>query len=338
MADMLRFRKFTGEKLESAARVDDLEAPAGEFLTTRTVWLADGTPDGLADGLELRQHRPVSGDHRAVGYARLDNEILAGRLLHQVTAGRQYPPELTRLYGDEATSAEPYALFDPYPGESLRDIGAYLSADFDQFTAGLLAGLCWLAGAGLAHRSISPDTVLWDSSTGQVQITDFSRSAPFGIARAPLRGPEAWISPESRPDTCAGMVGPTDDVWGAVRLLYYVRSNGNILAHRDQLADFGLAEAFSGILDKVIGPPEGRPTARDLIVDGLRRPYLLPGVVDSRKALIAGRAKFLNARGHKYPDGLGPPVPEDFWDDLVWPPAHRGAAGPHGTGRPGDPR
>jgi serine/threonine protein kinase len=333
MADTLRFRKFTGEKLEIAARVDDLEASAGEFLTTRAVWLADGTADGLADGLELRQHRPVPGDHRAVGYARLDSEILAGRLLHQVAAGRQYPPELARLYGDEATSAEPYALFDPYRGESLRDVGGYLSADFDQFAAGLLSGLCWLAGAGIAHRSISPDTVLWDSFAGQVQITDFSRSAPFGIARTPLRGAEAWISPESRPDSCSGIVGPTDDVWGAVRLLYYVRSNGSPLTHRGQLADFGLAETFSGMLDKVIGPPEGRPTARDLIVDGLRRRYLLPGVVDSRKPLITGREKFLNARARKYRDGQRPAVPEAFWDDVVWPPAHREAAG-----RQGDPR
>ena len=333
MADMLRFRKFTGEKVEIATRVDDLEAPAGEFLTTRTVWLADGTPDGLADGLELRQHRPVSGDHRTVGYARLDNEILAGRLLHQAAAGREYPPELTRLYGDEATSAEPYALFDQYQGESLRDIGAYLSADFDQFTAGLLTGLCWLAGAGLAHRSISPDTVLWDSSAGQVQITDFSRSAPFGIARSPLRGQEAWISPESRPDRCFGMVGPTDDMWGAVRLLYYVRSNGNILTHRGQLADFGLTETFTGMLDKVMGPPEGRPTARDLIVGGLGRPYLLPGVADGRDWLIAARAKFLNARERKYRDGHGPPVPEDFWDDIAWRPAHGQASGPHGDPR-----
>jgi serine/threonine protein kinase len=254
-------------------------------------------------------------------------------MMHQVAAGREYPPELARLYGDEATSAEPYALFDPYQGESLRDVGAYLSADFDQFMAGLLTGLCWLAGAGIAHRSISPDTVLWDSSAGQVQITDFSRSAPFGIARTPLRGPEAWTSPESRPETCSGMVGPTDDMWGAVRLLYFVRSNGNILTHRDQLAEFGLAETFSGMLGRVIGPPEGRPTARDLIVDGMRRPHLLPGVVDSRKSLIAGRAKFLNARGRKYRDGLGPPVPEGFWDDVVWPPARREATGPSGGSR-----
>jgi hypothetical protein len=333
MADVLRFRKFTGEHEEIAARLDDLEAPAGEFLTTRTVWLADGPPGGLADGLELRQHRPVSGDHRAAGYARLDSEILAGRLLHRVAAGRDYPPQVTCLYGDEATSAEPYALFDPYRGESLRDVGAYLSADFDQFTAGLLTGLCWLAGAGIAHRSISPDTVLWDSTEGQVQITDFSRSTPFGIARTPLRGPEAWISPESRSDNCSGMVGPTDDVWGAVRLLYFVRSGGNILTHRGQLAEYGLAEAFSGMLDAVIGPPEGRPTARDLIADGLRRPYLLPGVPDSRKSLITGRAKFLNARERKYRDGSEPPVPDGFWDDLVWSPARREA-----SDRPGGSR
>jgi serine/threonine protein kinase len=328
MADMLRFRKFDGEKLEIAARFDDLEEPAGEFLTVRPVWLADGTPDGLTDGRELRQHRPVPVDHRWAGYVRLDNEILAGRLLQQVAAGREYPAELTRLYGDESTSADPYALFDPYRGEPLRDIGAYLASDFDQFTTGLLTALCWLAGAGIAHRSLSPDTVLWDSSAGQVQVTDFSRSAPFGVARTPLTGLEAWISPESRPETYSGMIGPTDDVWGAVRLLYYVRSGGHIPTDRRQLADFGLAETFSGLLDKVIGPPETRPTPRDLIVDGLRRPHLLPGVPDTRKPLIAGRAKFLNARMRKHHDGAEPPLPADFWADLTWPPGQKEAGGP----------
>ena len=288
--------------MEIAARVDDLEAPAGEFLTARTVWLADGTPDGLADGWicgSTARSPVITGAGAMPGSTtRSSPDACCTRW----PPGGSIPPEVTRLYGDESTSADPYALFDPYQGEPLRDVGAYLSADFDQFTAGLLTGLCWLAGAGIAHRSISPDTVLWDSSAGQVQITDFSRSAPFGIARTPLRGPEAWISPESRPDTCFGMVGPTDDMWGAVRLLYYVRSNGNILTHRGQLADFGLAETFNGLLDKVIGPPESRPTARDLIVDGLRRPYLLPGVPDDRrKWLIAGRAQVPERPGAQVP-------------------------------------
>ncbi len=310
MADILSFHRVTGEDEEIAARVDDVEFPAGEFLMARTVWLDDGT----SDGRELRQHRPVSGDRRPDGYARLDNEVFAGRRLHQMAAWSGYPSELARLYGDESTSADPYALFEPYRGEPLSEVGANLFDDeFDKFLVGLLTGLCWLASAGIAHRAISPDTVWWD--TRSVQITDFSRSAPFGTVRTPLPGSSAWISRESRPDTCYGTVGPTDDVWAAIRLIYFVRSRGQDLEDFGKLAEIGLAQMFNGLLGPVFGPPEERPTASDLIEHGLRRPHLLPSLVDGSRPLITGRRSFLSARERKHP---GAQVPADFWDDITW--------------------
>ena len=108
-AGTLQFRLFTGEQVEAEARVDDVEFPAGEFLIARKVRLEDGT--------ELRQHRPTSGSQRRDGCERLDNEILAGRGLYGVVDWGGYPPEVARLYGDEATSADPYALFEPYRGQ-----------------------------------------------------------------------------------------------------------------------------------------------------------------------------------------------------------------------------
>lgn len=310
MADMLRFRRVTGETEEVAARVDDAEFPTGEFLMARTVWLQDGIPNGR----ELHQHRPVSGDRRRDGYARLDNEILTGRRLHQMAAWSGYPSEIVRLYGDESTSADPYALFEPYRGEPLREVGANLFDDeFDRFLIGLLTGLCWLASAGIAHRAISPNTVRWDSES--VQITDFSRSAPFGTVRTPLGGSWAWVARESRPDTCYGTVGSADDVWAAVRLIYFVRSRGQDLEDFSKLAEVGLAQMFNGLLGPVFGPPEERPTASDLIEYGLRRPHLLPSLVDSSKPLIKGRLSFLEARERRNP---GAQVPVDFWDDITW--------------------
>ena len=167
---------------------------------------------------------------------------------------------MVRLYGDESTSADPYALFEPYRGEPLREVGANLFDDeFDKFLIGLLTGLCWLAGAGIAHRAISPDTVWWDGES--VLITDFSRSAPFGTARTPLAGSPAWIARESRPDTCYGIVGPTDDVWAAVRLIYFVRSRGQDLEDFGQLAEIGLAQMFNGLLGAGVRPP-GRAAHR----------------------------------------------------------------------------
>jgi len=323
--EVLRFRRVaTGKQEETAAEVDEAEFPAGELLRVKTVWLKDGT----SAGHELRQHRPLDGDRRQDGYARLDNEILAGRRLHKVAEWSGYPAHVACLYGDEATSAEPYTLFEPYRGDPLS-AGANLFEDEVQaFVIGLLTGLCWLAGAGIAHRAISPETVWWDGES--VQITDFSRSAPFGAARTPVTGlPLAWVPLESRPDHAFGIVGPTDDVWAAVRLIFYVRSRGEHLDDLGQLAETGLAQMFNGQLERVFDHPGGRPTARELIRHGLRRAYVLPSLPDGGRELIQGREAFLRARGRKHP---GVPVPAGFWDDLAWTPGRGGTGSPGGGG------
>jgi serine/threonine protein kinase len=328
MADVLRFRRVDGgDHDEFPARMDDVEFPVGEFLMGRTVRLDDGTQDGL----QLIQHRPVSGDRRQQGYLRLDNEILAGRRLHEVAGGAGYPTEVVRLYGDESTSADPFALFEPDPGDPLRDVAEYLLNDaFDQFLVGLLTGLSWLAGAGIAHRTLSPDTVHWDSDNGKVRFTDFSRSAPFGGARTPIAGSWSWVARESRPETCYGLVGPTDDIWAAARLIYFVRSRGKDLGDLGKLAESGLSQMFNGLLEKVFTAPEERPTARDLVEYGLRRPHILPSLPDDRgKWLIQGRASFLKARERAHP---GVPVPPHFWDDVIRPP-QPGEGDPQGGGR-----
>jgi serine/threonine protein kinase len=272
----------------------------------------------------------VTGSGRLEGYDRLDNEIHAGLRLHAVADWGSYPPEFARLYEYEATSADPYALFEPYRGEPLRTVGEYLfAAEYDQFVTGLLAGLCWLAGAGIAHRAISPDTVLWDSATGKVQITGFSLSAPFGGARTPIASSRERVPRESRPDTCYGTFGPTDDLWAAARLLYYVRSRGEDLDDPIKLTESGLTQMFNGLIEQVFSPPESRPTARDLIEYGLRRPHLVPSLADRSERAIQGRASFLDARARKHP---GVPLPPGFWNDITWPGAGRAAGGPQGDG------
>jgi hypothetical protein len=325
MAIPLRFRRASdAEQQEATARVDDVEFSVGKFLTTRTIWLEDGT----SSDLQLRQDRPVGGDRRSEGYLRLDNEILAGRRLHQVAAWTEYPAELACLYGDEASSADPFALFEPDRGEPVRDAGPYLYGEaFDQFLAGLLTGLCWLAGAGIAHRAISPDTVLWDSDTGTTMITGFSRSAPFGSPRTPMTGSPKWVARESRPDTCYGLVGATDDMWAAARLLYFVRSRGKDLEDVGKLGEVGLTQLFNGMLEKVFGPPEGRPTVRELVEHGLRKHLLLPSLEDSGKRLLQGRESFLKARARLHPAAS---CPADFWDDITWTRGQREAGAQQG--------
>jgi serine/threonine protein kinase len=329
MADILRFRRANGDYEEfRMTPVEDADQRAGEFLMTRTIRLEDGTPGGR----ELRQHRPISGDHRNDGYARLDNEILTGRRLYRMASGGDYPRVLACLYGDEPDSADPCALFEPYRGEPLSESGAYLSDDFETFLVGLLTGLCWLAGAGIAHRAISPETVWWDYSSKQVQITDFSRSALFGTARTPLTGDSEWIARESRAGTYYGAVGSSDDIWAAVRLMYFVRSQGEKLDDPAKLKASDLSPMFNGLLEYVLQPPEVRPTANDLVIHGLRRPHLVPSLADGKQALVSGRENFLH--GPRYQKHPSQEIPVEFWDDIAdsWKRSLWEAGGPGGSG------
>jgi serine/threonine protein kinase len=308
MDGKLQFRLFTGEQVEAKARLDDAEFPAGEFLSARKVWLEDDT--------ELRQHRPASGSQRGNGYERLDNEILAGRRLYAVADWGSYPPDVTRLHGDEATSADPYALVEPYRGQPLREVGSQIIGnDFDAFLVSLLTGLCWLAAAGIAHRSINPDTVLWDSEGRRAQITDFSRSTVYGVPRTPVTGSPVWIPREQRPRTVYGTVGPRDDVWAAGRLIFFVRNQGEDLVDRGQLTTSGLDGLFNGLLDQAFAPPEDRPTAWDLLESGLGRHGLVPSPADGSARLIAGRDYFVQARRRRHP---GVPEPPGFNEDIDW--------------------
>jgi hypothetical protein len=125
-------------------------------------------------------------------------------------------------------------------------------------------------------------------------------------------------------------VGSADDTWAVARVLYFVRSRGKDLEAVGNLAEVGLTQMFGGLLEKAFGPPEGRPTARELVEHGLRRPDVLPSFEDSGKRLLQGRASFLTARARLHPDA---PCPGDFWDDLTGTRGQRGAgAAPGDTG------
>ncbi len=314
MTDKLQFRRVTGEQTEAEVRTDDEDFPAGEYLLARRVWLDGDT--------ELRQHRVVPGPLRGVGYDRLDNEIIAGRLLYEAAGWGGYPPEVTCLYGDEASSADPYALFEPYRGERLSQVGTHLlTEEQEAFEVSLLTGLRWLAAAGIAHRTLSPDTVWWDSQRRQVQITDFSRSTAFGAPREAITGSPGWVAREARPGSVVGVVGERDDIWATGRLIFYVRSQGDELANRAQLAESGLSE----LLDGVFGPPEGRPTAMELLVERMRRPDPVPPGTGRHRGLREGRMHFWEARQRKHPDAAIPPEAADDAD----PPPGPGPASPH---------
>jgi hypothetical protein len=306
----LTFRRVTGEPVRVVVYVGRVAGRAAEFLTARTVVLRD-------EATELCQLRVADGPDQATGYERLDNEILAGRRLHKVAGDYDYPLAVSRLYGDteggdylsagfrrgaEAPTADPYALLDPYRGEPLHAVvGEMTLGEQRAFEDSLLAALCWLEAAGIAHRGLSPWTVRWDGATKQAQITDFSLSTVFGVPREVI-GPPKWVGPEQRSgDKASGLVTERDDMHAVGRLIYYVRSLGKEIKRPDELAEFELE-----YLRPLFNPPDRRPTAAELLASGRGADNPVPRGVGSDVRLQDGRKRFDARRREKHPDADGP--------------------------------
>ena len=297
-AEELTFRGVADRPVRVAAAFGPDEAGAPEFLAVRSVRIADGTV--------LRQVRVAETDDEArVGYQRLDNEILAGRRLFEVTQPVGYPPELSRLVGDNASSAQPYALLEPYRGQPLTVASKQLELDEQlQFQASLLRGLCWLAAAGLAHRGISPSTVRWDGGAQQVQIIDFSLSTVIGAPREVI-GTPPWAAREQQPADVGGLVSERDDIWAAGRLIFYVNTQEELTDIR-QVND---RPALNHLLSGVFGPPANRPTAVELLHRlGAESP--VPRALNGYSPLEAGRKSFYALRARKHPGACGPSDPD----------------------------
>jgi serine/threonine protein kinase len=282
----LNFRRVNGDHtMQVRATFGPGAAVAPAFLAAR--------PARLADGTELHQLR-VADTAQRTGYDRLDNEILAGLWLREATASVGYPPEVSRLYGYEATSANPFALLDPYRGEPLTVAGRHLSEDEQhQFQVSLLTGLCWLAASGIAHRGIAPSTVWWDGQ--QAQITDFSMCSVIGALREPIGSPP-WAAREQRQGTARGLISAQDDVWAAGRLIFCIYTQEE-LSDRRQVEE---RPALKDLLKGVFGPPEQRPTARELLTR-LNEECPVPRALGSRSEFEGGRSRFYAARRGKHP-------------------------------------
>jgi hypothetical protein len=296
----LNYRAIDGSEVHDEAAVlgEDVVPPAP--LRARRLQLRDGT--------EVMQLFP-GRDDQVTDHDRLDSEILAGlRLawladdiakasdssLARPRAPASYPPQLSRLHGYEPDVAEPFALLYPYRGETVGTAGRrLLPAQYLGFQVSLLEGLRWLAAAGVAHRGISPATVRWDGENSRVQITGFSLATVLGAPREVVGAPP-WAAPEQRVGQVGGLVTDRDDVWAAGRLMYLVLT-GETLRGPDQLAE---SPGLANLLDGVFGPPEGRPTALELL-GRLPASDPIPRRWDADQ-LKPGRERFAAARAAKY--------------------------------------
>ena len=292
-AEDLTFRSVTGRTVRVKASFGPDETGAPAFLAARPVRLADGN--------ELRQLW-VADTADQDGYQRLDNEILAGRRLFEVTHTVGYPPEVSRLFGDEANSANPYALLEPYRGRPLTVASQQMDLDEQlQFQVSLLKGLCWLAAAGIAHRGIAPSTIRWDGQ--HAQITDFSMSTVIGTPREVI-GTPPWAAREQQPADVGGRVSERDDIWAAGRLIFYVNTQEELTDIR-QVSD---RPGLNNLLAGVFGPPENRPTPGELL-SRLNAQSPVPRALNGYPRLDAARKSFYALRARKHPDA-GKPSPD----------------------------
>jgi hypothetical protein len=296
-AEVLSFYRVDGDPVEVTRDPVQVKITFGPDVVPAPALLA-ARPVELADGTELYQVR-VADTAQRTGYDRLDNEILAGLWLREATAAVGYPPGVSRLYGYEATSANPFALLEPYRGEPLTGPAHHLTEDEQhQFQASLLTGLCWLAAAGIAHRGISPATVRWDGR--QAQITDFSLASVIGAAREAIGSPP-WAAREQRQGNVHGHVSVRDDVWAAGKLIFEIHTQEE-LRERSQIND---RPALQSLLAGVFERPEERPTARELLAR-LNEECPVPRSLFDHSALEEGRRRFYATRSSKHPGVAGP--------------------------------
>jgi serine/threonine protein kinase len=289
IAEKLRYTGLRGEPVEEegTAWSETTRHPGGHPLQVRELRLGQGRPTS--------QLMAVAGDE--AGYEMIDNEILSGLQLYRLAGSDHYPPELSRLVGYNADDVESFVLLEPYRGGPVGEIaGKLLTADRRRFEVSLLTGLRWLGLAGIAHRDIGPHTVRWDAQSRTAQITDFTSATIFGAPRQAVGSPP-WAAPEQRAGRVDGEVGERDDIWAAARLIFYVIT-GEEPADRDSILN---EPELAQLLEGVFGPPDGRPTCRELLVSRLGARDLVPPLATEDPVLAQGRAEFWEHHNRMHP-------------------------------------
>jgi len=327
----LTFRSARGDDVTVAVDAAGPWEPVNQLMRARLVRLE---PWGGASTLRMTALvEQLSPSARARGYELLDNEILAGvrlaRLAERVPgSGRdEYPRQLPRLVGYQAFTLDQFVLLQPYEGVPVDSVAGRLVREEQQrFIEQMIVGVRWVGEAGLAHRTLSPRTVLWSSP--HVQIVDFSHATLIGTPRQVV-GSLPWAAPEQR-DGASGVVTDRDDVWAMARLICYVIS-GFELTNRTQLDQYHLSE----LLNDALGPVESRPDSRELL-RRLRLPDPLSRLQSGNEALRRGREQFFAVKpGYLPPPPQVPPPQAPPPSPLVSP---LDAGQPANSHRPRGPR
>ncbi len=229
------------------------------------------------------QGRPVAVKVVRAEFIR-DEEFL-GRFRSEVNRARQVPPFCTAEVLDADLDHEPpYLVVEYVDGPTLTDVvrtnGPLSPAALHSAAVGIATALTAIHGAGVIHRDLKPDNVLF--ALGGVKVIDFGIARPLEATSQHTRtdqmvGTVAYMAPERFDEQSGLRAGPAADIfaWGAVvafaatgRTPFQGESAPatamRILTQEPDLT--GLPGVLRAIVARTLAKdPTGRPTARELL-------------------------------------------------------------------------
>lgn len=164
---------------------------------------------GMADVFEardLRLRRPVALK-RCRTVRRRERLLEEGELL----AGLSHP-NLLRLYDVGFDGKRPFLVLQLAAGGTLRDrreAGPLLPDRVAEIGAAVAAALSYVHGAGIVHRDVKPENLLFDA-IGECYLADFGIALSGEDPEPDVFGTASYLAPEQ---VGYGEVGPAADVY-----------------------------------------------------------------------------------------------------------------------------
>lgn len=203
-------------------------------------WLAEIGRGGNGRVYKARHRR--SGELVAVKvlFTQLEDAIAAERMVREIEAlVRIRHPYVVGVKDFGWQNQKPYLVMGWIDGGPLRRwieerLDSGLGSDIVELArvgfAGLAEALCHIHERGLAHRDVTPDNILVETSSKSLILIDLGLVKSLGPKPIDPRlthsddavGTPCFMSPEQLlPPSSGGVIGPATDVWGLGASLYF---------------------------------------------------------------------------------------------------------------------
>lgn len=222
---------------------------------------------------------PGEQQHDPAATARFVREI-------EVLAALRHPNVVELLDHGEDLALGPYLVMPLIEGRTLRELAATTKLGIEAvllLLREIVEGLTMIHGAGLFHRDLKPDNVLF-SSDGRVTIVDFGLALGDDHSRHTTLGAVAGSVPYMSPERIeGGSGGPASDVWALGVMTYELLAGrrpfqrgtqseevaailGGAHASLRRIDGARLPSAFAEMLSSCLAPrPADRPESATLL-------------------------------------------------------------------------